>query len=76
MIDRIRREPVLVTSLVAAVMYLLTEFGVTVTDGQQAAILGVVGAILAFVARSQVTPTTPADKGENGSDPGSRPPVL
>ena len=56
MIEKIRREPVLVTGLIAAVLYLLTEFGISVTDGQQAAILGVAGAILAFVARSKVSP--------------------
>jgi hypothetical protein len=50
------REPVLFYSLVAAIVYLVTEFGVDLTSGQQAAILGLAGAILAVIARSKVTP--------------------
>ena len=61
MIEKIRREPVLISGLIAAVLYLLTEFGISITDGQQAAILGVAGAILAFVARAKVTPVRGSD---------------
>lgn len=66
MLDKIREEPVLVTSLIAAVLYALTEFGIEVTDGQQAGILGVAGAVLAFIARGQVEPVakqSPAHRG-------------
>lgn len=50
------REPVLFYALAAAIVYLVTEFGVDMTDTQQAAVLGVVGAVLAVLARSKVTP--------------------
>ena len=57
MLEKIRSEPVLVSTLIAATLYLLTEFGVSVTPGQQAAILAVTVAVLAFFTRSQVKPT-------------------
>jgi hypothetical protein len=50
------REPVLFYSLVTAVVYLVTEFGVDLTSGQQAAILSVTLAVLGLLARSKVTP--------------------
>jgi hypothetical protein len=52
-----KREPVLILAVVQAVVYLVTEFGVDLTDRQQAAILGVVAAVLTLVARQSVTPT-------------------
>lgn len=56
MIDIIRREPVLTMTLVEAAVLLVTEFGLDLTGGQQAAILGFVGAVLALIVRSSVTP--------------------
>ena len=56
-IDRIRTEPVAVMALVEAVVFAVTEFGVDVTGGQQAAILGVVAAVLTLITRSSVTPS-------------------
>lgn len=52
------REPVMFSALVAAIIYLLTEFGITITDGQQAAIMAVTLAVLGLITRSKVTPTT------------------
>lgn len=56
MLDRIRNEPVLVTAFLAQVIGLLVAFGVDVSDAQKAAVIGVASAVLAFVARSRVTP--------------------
>ena len=56
MIDRIRNEPVLVTAFVAAVLVMLVEAGLPISDGLSHAITGVVVAGLAFVARSRVSP--------------------
>ena len=56
MTDRIRREPALVTGLVAATIALVISFGLELSKEQVGAILAFVAAILAFVTRSQVTP--------------------
>lgn len=56
MLNRIKAEPVLVSSLVFAVLGLLLAFGVDLSEKQVAAIMGVVGAVLAIVTRSKVTP--------------------
>lgn len=58
MVEKIKNEPVLVTALVQAVLVLAVSFGVHLSEGQSAAILGITGAVLAFVARSQVTPSS------------------
>lgn len=56
LVARIESEPVLVTTLVGAVIGLLVVFGVPITDQQKTAIVLVVTAVLALFARSQVTP--------------------
>ncbi|WP_408895954.1 hypothetical protein ACJ5H2_13640 [Nocardioides sp. R1-1] len=56
-LERVRREPVLVATLVGSVLALLVAFGVNLSDLQIAAILAVVNAGLAFVVRRRVTPT-------------------
>jgi hypothetical protein len=60
MLDKIRREPALVTGAVLAVIGVASSFGLGVTDGQTQAIVALVGAALALlgagVTRSQVTP--------------------
>lgn len=56
-LDRIRREPALVTGLVSAGIALLVAFGLELTGEQTGAIMAVVVAVLAVVTRSQVTPT-------------------
>lgn len=60
MLNRIRREPVLVTALVAAILQLLVAFGLNLSTEQNIAVMGVVGAVLAFVARSKVSPVVQA----------------
>jgi hypothetical protein len=57
MIDKIKDEPVLVVAAVQALLGLLLAFGVGLSEQQVAAILTATGALLAFVARSKVTPT-------------------
>lgn len=57
MIDRIKREPALVSGLVAAALALAIAFGLDLTEKQVGAIMAVVAAVLALVVRSQVTPT-------------------
>lgn len=54
--EKIKNEPVLVTGLTTSVLALLLAFGVPVTQEQAGAILALVGALLAFVARSRVSP--------------------
>lgn len=56
MINVIRREPVLISDLVKMGLLLLTAFYVDITDVQQVAILGFVGAVLAVIVRASVTP--------------------
>ena len=58
MIDRIRREPVLVTGLIQAALVLAVSFGLDLSTEQTAGILAVTAALLALVTRSQVTPTS------------------
>jgi hypothetical protein len=54
---RITAEPVLVTTLVQTILILAVSFGLDVTKEQTAAILALSGAILALVARQNVTPS-------------------
>ena len=55
-LDRIRREPALVTGLVGAVIALGVSFGLELSGEQTGAIMALVSAILAVVTRQQVTP--------------------
>lgn len=55
-VDRVRREPALLVALVSAILIALSEFGVSLTSGQQAAIVGVIIAIGAIIVRQAVTP--------------------
>lgn len=58
MIRLLRREPVMVTSLVKAVLVCAVAFGLPLSDGQQTALIGVAGAVLALgaAARQAVIP--------------------
>jgi uncharacterized membrane protein len=58
-IARIQNEPVLVTTLVGAVLGLLIVFGVPINDEQKTAVVLLATALLAIFARSQVTPYVP-----------------
>ena len=55
-LDRIRREPALVTGLVGALIALGVSFGLELSGEQTGAIMALVSAILAVVTRQQVTP--------------------
>lgn len=55
-VDRVRDEPVLVTALVQSVLALVVAFGLDLSGEQIGGILAVSAALLAFVARSKVTP--------------------
>lgn len=59
-IAKIQDEPVLVTALIQGILTLVVSFGAHLTPEQIGAILALTGAVLAFVARSKVTPTPPA----------------
>jgi hypothetical protein len=59
-IARLQDEPVLITTLVGAVISLLVVFGVPITADQKTAIVLVVTALCAIFARSQVTPVASA----------------
>ena len=63
-IDRIKSEPALVTGLVSAVIALGVAFGLELSGEQTGAIMALVVAALAFVTRSQVTPTHDARHGQ------------
>lgn len=56
LIEKVRNEPVLVTAFIAAVIALVTAFGLDLSNEQVAAINALVVAALAFVARAKVTP--------------------
>lgn len=55
--NRIQNEPVLVTALVQAVLALVVSFGLDLSPEQIGSVMAVAAAMLAFVARSKVTPT-------------------
>lgn len=60
--DLLANEPALVLGMVVAALNLMGAFGLALTDAQVAAIVGLVGAVLAFVGamvtRSRVTPSS------------------
>lgn len=53
----IKNEPVLIQSLVQAILGLFLAFGVNLSNEQTGSIMAVVAVILAIVARMFVTPT-------------------
>jgi hypothetical protein len=55
-LEKLRNEPVLATTLLGAVVVLLVQLGVPISDGLANAISAVVVAGLALFARSQVSP--------------------
>ena len=55
-IDRVRREPVLISQGVAVVIGLLVAFGINLTEAQTAAVLAAAAFLGALVGRSQVKP--------------------
>lgn len=65
MMEKIKDEPALVVGVVLAVIGVASSFGLGITDGQQDAIVALVGAVLAIVGagvtRTKVTPTRKTD---------------
>jgi uncharacterized membrane protein YphA (DoxX/SURF4 family) len=61
-ITRIKEEPVAVMAIIEAALAVTVVFGLALTTAQVAAVLGLAGAILTFIARQQVTPTVKLDK--------------
>ncbi len=55
-VQRIIREPALISGLVQAVLALIVAFGLDLTSEQTATILAVTAAVLALLTRSLVTP--------------------
>lgn len=65
MMRLLRCEPVMVTSLVKALLVCAVAFGLPVSEGQQVALVGVAGAVLALgaAARQAVTPVAKLKEG-------------
>lgn len=59
--EKIKNEPVLVTTLVEALIFLGTSFGLGLTQENVAAIMGLTFAVLGFYAREKVTPMAKVD---------------
>lgn len=61
MLEKIRNEPARVVAIVLALIGVASAFGLGITDGQQSAIVALVGAVLALLGgetvRAKVTPT-------------------
>lgn len=53
----IKNEPVLIQSLVQAILGLFLAFGINISNEQTGSIMAVVAVILAIIARMFVTPT-------------------
>lgn len=58
-VAKLKREPVVLLTLVVPILALLASFGLSLSEGQTVAIGGVVAAITSLLARSQVTPVDP-----------------
>ena len=58
MLERIKSEPTIITTAVGALLVLLVQLGVPISDGLANAISALVVAVLALFLRSQVTPVT------------------
>jgi hypothetical protein len=69
MISLLRREPVMATSLLKAVLVCAVAFGAPLSDGQEAALVGVAGAILALgaAARQAVVPIAKLKEDSDGN---------
>lgn len=61
MLNRLKREPVLVTGLVRAVIVCGTAFGLHLSAEQVAGVMLLTEAVLSLVTRSQVTPVPELD---------------
>lgn len=57
-LDRIKHEPALVTTLVGACISLGAVFGLSLSADQTAAVMGFTAAVVAVLIRAQVTPVS------------------
>lgn len=75
--DVVKNEPVLIQSLVQAVLGLFLAFGVNLSNEQTGSIMAVVAVILAIVARMFTVPTNKlnGNGGAPPADPVADPPV-
>lgn len=60
-LERIKNEPAVASTLVGAVVVLLVQAGVPISDGLANALTGLTVAVVALFVRSQVTPTRKTD---------------
>lgn len=65
LIERIKNEPVLLVTVLGALITVLLQLGVPISDDLANALTGLAWAVLALVARSKVSPVTPA-RGQAG----------
>lgn len=56
MLERIKAEPVVVTSVVSSLLALAVAFGLSLSDVQIAAVLAVTNSLLALFVRGKVSP--------------------
>ena len=68
----IKNEPVLIQSLVQAVLGLFLAFGINLSNEQTGSIMAVVAVILAIIARMFVTPTAKVNGNTAPVDPEPR----
>lgn len=64
MLERIKREPVLIMTLVSALIALGVSFGLNLTNEQIGSIMAVSAALLGLITRSLVTPVKPNGSGK------------
>lgn len=69
-LEKIQREPALLVGLAGAVIAVLVSFNVALTQGQQAAIIGLVIAVGAIIVRQSVTPNVSVGAKQDDLDPG------
>jgi len=73
--DVVKNEPVLIQSLVQAVLGLFLAFGVNLSNEQTGSIMAVVAVILAIIARMFTVPTNKLNGDAPPADPAVEPPV-
>lgn len=70
-IDKIRREPAVFFTLVAAALGLGAAFGLDLSKEQTGAVMAFVTAVVGFIVRSQVTPTVSVGAAEADNEKGA-----
>lgn len=70
-LDKIRREPAVFFTFVAALLGLGASFGLDLSKEQTGAIMAFVTAVVGFIVRSQVTPTVSVGAAEAENEKGA-----